>query len=238
MNLKDLAKPFLPEDIEWRVGTSTADKTRALALAYVTNRAVMNRLDEVVGPQNWQNTYETWRDKGILSGLSIKVGAEWITKFDGADKTAVEATKGGFSDAMKRAAVQWGIGRYLYDLENIWVKAKPTNNGKSCVLDEIPTLPKWALPDDYKGDGKARVEATVEPEVKVPKLPTNQHKRLEVLMANKGVDREKVRETVAKIRKIHPSDKEFADIHLNQMFPAEFDVIIEKLEAKADKESE
>ncbi len=37
----------------------------------------------------------------------------------GCRETQVEAVKGGRSGAMKRAAVQWGIGRYLYNLEKI-----------------------------------------------------------------------------------------------------------------------
>ncbi|KKK67355.1 hypothetical protein LCGC14_2954890, partial [marine sediment metagenome] len=153
IDLEALAAPFPPEDIEWRVGHSNADKTSALALAYVTNRAVMERLDKVCGAANWRNEYEPWRDKGILCGVSIRIADEWVTKYDGADSTAIEATKGGFSGSMKRAVVQWGVGRYLYKLENIWCKARPTKNGKSCVLAETPTLPRWALPDDYEGDG-------------------------------------------------------------------------------------
>lgn len=51
-NLKDifnaLAAPFHPKDIEWRAGATNADKTKAMALAYITSRAVMDRLDEVM----------------------------------------------------------------------------------------------------------------------------------------------------------------------------------------------
>jgi hypothetical protein len=37
---KSLKAPFHPDDIEWRVGSTTKDKSRGLALAYVTNRAI------------------------------------------------------------------------------------------------------------------------------------------------------------------------------------------------------
>ena len=58
----------------------------------------------------------------------------------------MEATKGGLSDAMKRAAYQWGIGRYLYDLPDVWVEIE--QKGKSYVIKKTPSLPKWALPVD------------------------------------------------------------------------------------------
>ena len=74
-------------------------------------------------------------------------------------------------------------------------------------------------------------------EPKPTKLPGADHRRLEALMAAKGVDREVVRKDIAKRRNIHPADKEFADIHLDHLFPPEFEAVIKKLEAKEDKES-
>lgn len=113
-----LAAPFSESDIEWRIGRKTKDETKASAFAYITNRAVQNRLDTVCNPENWKNEKpETGPAGGVICGLSIRVNDEWITKWDGADNTNIEAVKGGLSDAMKRAAVQWGIGRYLYDME-------------------------------------------------------------------------------------------------------------------------
>ena len=50
-----LAKPFAPEDLEWRLQNTTEEKMRGLAVPYVTNRAIQNRLDEVCGPENWYN---------------------------------------------------------------------------------------------------------------------------------------------------------------------------------------
>lgn len=143
-----LLDPFPAKDIEWRAGATNADKTKAMALAYITSRAVMNRLDEVVGPENWQDTYQPAPSGGIMCGLSIRVNDEWVTKYDGADNTDFEAVKGGFSDAFKRAAVKWGIGRYLYNLEGVWVACE--TRGKSVVLKYPPSLPAWALPEGEK----------------------------------------------------------------------------------------
>lgn len=134
MNLEALKQPFSPDDIEFRAGATNQEKTRALALPYLTSRAVMDRLDSVCGPENWRDEYLPGPAGGVICGLSIRVNNEWVTKWDGADNTDYEAIKGGLSGALKRSAVKWGIGRYLYALPKVWVKAE--QRGKSVVIDE------------------------------------------------------------------------------------------------------
>ena len=122
-----LCDPFPAKDLEWRLQTSgkTSDnKIWAMALVYVTNRAIQQRLDEVVGVDRWKNEYDSAPEAGIICGLSIKFGEEWITKWDGAEKTKIDPLKGGLSNSMKRAAVQWGIGRYLYNIEATFVNCQ------------------------------------------------------------------------------------------------------------------
>jgi hypothetical protein len=151
-NTKDiftrLATPFHPDDIEWRAGATNNDKNKALALAYITSRAVMDRLDEVLGPENWKDEYAPGPDGGVICGLSLRIGSEWITKWDGAENTEFEAIKGGLSDAFKRAGYKWGIGRYLYRLESQCVPCEL--HGKTIVLKATPPLPPWALPDEWR----------------------------------------------------------------------------------------
>lgn len=158
MDLDKLDEPFAADDIEWRVqqcGVSGQGKPWAMVLAYVTNRAIMKRLDEVCGKAGWRNEFQKAPDSGVMCGISIKVDGEWITKWDAAENTQVEAVKGGMSSAMKRAAVQWGVGRYLYMLEegfaetsldkmNGWNRAK-AKDGK-LIFWSPPKLPSWALP--------------------------------------------------------------------------------------------
>jgi hypothetical protein len=124
VNLERLKAPFPVNDVSWRIGQAgkNGDRVWAKVLAYLDNRAIMERLDEVCGPENWRNEYAKGPEGGVLCCIYIKIGDEWIGKWDGADNTDVEATKGGLSDAMKRAAVQWGIGRYLYDLGESWAE--------------------------------------------------------------------------------------------------------------------
>lgn len=141
-----LKAPFKPEEIEFRVGSTNKDKTKGLALAYVTNRAIQNRLDEVFTPFGWQNSFREWKGTSQICGISVwdDKKNEWITKWDGADDSQTEAIKGGLSDSMKRAAYQWGIGRYLYELPDTWV---PLDEYKKLAYE--PQLPKWALPEGY-----------------------------------------------------------------------------------------
>lgn len=142
--LDRLKEPFEPRFVKWRVGATNAAKTQGIALAYLDVREVMKRLDEIFGVTGWQVRYSHVTDKMVVAEIGAKIGDEWIWKANGAGDTQVEAEKGSLSDAMKRAAVVWGIGRYLYYLPNVWAKITP--NGKSYKLAEIPELPAWALP--------------------------------------------------------------------------------------------
>jgi len=87
-------------------------------LAYVTARTVMNPLDEVLGPENWWDDY-TPLEHSVVCRLSVSLpGGEVITKSDAGGcagmSDAGDDDKSGFSDAFKRAAVKFGVGRYLY----------------------------------------------------------------------------------------------------------------------------
>ena len=45
----ELAMPFAPEDLEWRLQKVIEARELGIAVPYVTNRAIMGRLDDVVG---------------------------------------------------------------------------------------------------------------------------------------------------------------------------------------------
>lgn len=183
--LAALSEPFPAEAIDWRVGATNSEKTKGIALAYIQARPVMERLDEVVGPENWTDTYAPIQDKngmvGFICTLSLRISGEWVAKTDGADTSDIEAIKGGISDAFKRAAVKWGVGRYLYDLPNVWVPIEA--RGKSVVLKETPKLPDWALPTIQKG-AEPNVSDEANETVEAQKAVKNKYARpmqLEVL---------------------------------------------------------
>lgn len=127
-----LAQPFESELIDWRVGSTNAEKTSGLALAYIDARTVMDRLDAACGPGHWQNKY-TPAGGMLICDLGIKFPqAGWVWKADGAGTTDVEAEKGMASDALKRAAVRFGLGRYLYEMDSPWVQLEP--KGRSYII--------------------------------------------------------------------------------------------------------
>ena len=143
--LAKLKEPFPGDLIHWRVGATSKDKKKGIALAYINARDAMKRLDDVVGFQNWQDEYTETTSGRLICRLGIRLPEtnEWIWKSDGAGETQVEADKGAISDAFKRAAVKWGVARYLYFLPNKWVELDQYKN-----IIQPPMLPKWALPKE------------------------------------------------------------------------------------------
>lgn len=120
--IKDLAKHFKEHDVEWRMSQCGLSNRGpwGIILKYVDARAVQQRLDDVLGPQNWKDEYVHIQNNvgeivGVKCKLSIFIIDKWITKEDGSEETDIEGFKGGFSKSLVRAAVKWGIGRYLYD---------------------------------------------------------------------------------------------------------------------------
>lgn len=157
IKFEDFLKPFPESQIDWRIGQCGKNERGiwGTCLAYLQARAVMDRLDEVAGPGNWKTENYFVGAQGVVCKLSIKCDGEWVTKEDGAETTDIEAFKGGISGALKRAAVLWGIGRYLYDLEAGFIKVveKGTPGARyGKTKDNVqfywtpPTLPDWALP--------------------------------------------------------------------------------------------
>ncbi len=128
-----LSAPFPVEMIEWRVGSTNKEKTKCLPLCYIDARAVMDRLDSVCGPGGWQCNYNAGHGGSWICNLGVKIGDAWLWKADGAGATDIEGDKGAMSDALKRAAVRWGIGRYLYELKAAWV---PLENGRYISAEE------------------------------------------------------------------------------------------------------
>lgn len=177
MELTKLTDPFTPDEIEWRIGRAGLKKDGsvwATALVYVEARAIQDRLDAVVGPFNWRVTHQHVvvgsEIKGVMCEISIKdPSGVWVSKSDGAEPTDFEPFKGGISSALKRAAVLWGIGRYLYKLDETFVSIvdRSTEGAKYAKHKDkrsnqdlefywvAPKLPNWAIPADKPADRKA-----------------------------------------------------------------------------------
>ena len=157
-----LRAPFDIELVKWRVGARMKDnKNRGQAMPYLNARLVQDRLDEVMGPENWRNEFAAApMGGGLMCVLSLRIDGEWVSKADVAQQDEVSgnardpekdreiAVKGAASDAFKRAAVQWGVGRYLYSFEAPWVNL---DQERYIKRDEMPKLRKL-LRDHARGE--------------------------------------------------------------------------------------
>jgi hypothetical protein len=139
-----LSAPFDSREVKFKPAVVSGN--RALALAYVDARVIQDRLDDVLGVTGWQDEYECLPDGSVVCRLRLRLGEEWITKMDvgGPSEQPDEGDrrKAAFSDALKRAAVKFGIGRYLYRLPTQWVDYDPQRK----QFTRTPTLPPTALP--------------------------------------------------------------------------------------------
>lgn len=140
-----LAAPFPPNAIGWK--PQTVKENRALAVAYIDARDVQNRLDQAVGPENWWADYQILGNgERVICRLTLRVDGREVTKTDVGGESdqpdGGDRLKAAFSDSLKRAAVQWGVGRYLYYLPSVWCDFDP----KSRQIVRPPQLPSWALP--------------------------------------------------------------------------------------------
>lgn len=125
-----LSEPFPPEEVQWRIEALSKDRKRALVVPYVDARTVLDRLDRVVGPEGWHDEYQVLADaertlkdeRGERQERLVEVKCHLtvlgVTKEDVGEGDSLKAA---FSDALKRAAVKFGVGRYLYRLEKQWV---------------------------------------------------------------------------------------------------------------------
>lgn len=156
--MAELQEPFPADSVGWKPGKVTGN--RCQVLAYIRSRDVMDRLDQVVGPANWKDEYTIAQDGHVLCRLSLRINGEWIAKEDVGGESeqpdSGDRHKAGVSDALKRAAVKWGIGRYLYRLGISWVDYDPVKK----KMATTPDLPAWAKPTPVaaKIDPKLRAQ--------------------------------------------------------------------------------
>lgn len=128
-----------PMDYKWRI--QSINDYKAICVAYVDARDVMDRLDEVFGVGGWSDGYFEADGK-----LFCSIDIYGVSKTDTGSESNVEADKGLVSDAFKRAAVKWGIGRFLYSLGMIELKVKKHTNGKNYPADNFGNI-LWSSED-------------------------------------------------------------------------------------------
>ena len=162
MKLSDVQRrlqaPFSAHLVGWKPTAFSKDRSRALLLAYVDARTVQDRLDAIC-PDGWSFEIE------VIAGAAVPTVKGRLTVLGVTREDIGEAGEGGAgmngggtlkaaaSDAMKRTAVQFGIGRYLYDLPKTWAD---WNDHKREPL-HTPELPEWARPDFERSPGGAHI---------------------------------------------------------------------------------
>jgi len=243
-----LAEPFQEHELEWRQQRGFVYQDRktnqwcggAEILTYIDSRAVMNRLDKVVGPANWRDGFQSLtlaEGKVVITcTLELKIDGEWIGKTDGAGQSDIEAEKGSLSGAMKRAAVKWGIGRYLYGLKRVTYFGEQIRDGRAPkdtqAIDVVckparnapkdaptirghvfpPKLPDWALPSQK------------EPPVDTEGMSDLAKKLVDRITANRAGKRVAayIANTIKAINGKHGTTyktlRDFSDEHLQQWF--------------------
>jgi Rad52/22 family double-strand break repair protein len=151
-----LEVPFDASQIEWRVMNTTKGQqpARGQVVPYADQRAYTDRLNMLFTPAGWTRRYtihtsanfERGQDKKTVAKVLVSceltifgLGSHSATGEEFADDpnalTAAEA------QAFKRAAVCFGLGRYLYYFTGSWVDLDDRKRPKS-----VPQLAGWATP--------------------------------------------------------------------------------------------
>jgi len=139
MDIKKLSEPLDISQIDFRV-QSINKGGYATILAYKDARVDQQRLDDAVGPLNWQRRHTAANHNCIVS-IWCDDKKEWVSKEDTGTESNTEAAKGLASDSFKRACFNWGIGRELYDYPHISVKL----NSEEFTLENGKAKATWNL---------------------------------------------------------------------------------------------
>ncbi len=154
-----LVAPFGVADVKFK--PAVVSNGQALALAYVSARAIQDRLDSVFGPGGWQDEYDCLPSGSVVCRLRCLIEGTWVTKCDVGSPSEQpdegDRTKAAFSDALKRAAVKFGIGRYLYRLPTLWAAYDKDKRR----FTASPTLPAWAVPATITTEDGAELQRLI-----------------------------------------------------------------------------
>ncbi|MED2241577.1 Rad52/Rad22 family DNA repair protein [Bacillus thuringiensis] len=133
--MESLQAEFPFEQLGWKITNTFESQGRFFAYVapFVDARAIQDRFDEVFGIDNWQVSYEKWGEKATKCTISVFLNERWISKEDGSEESDYSSVKGGFSNSLKRAAVLWGVGRYLYNIKPTKVELSTRSNGPNSI---------------------------------------------------------------------------------------------------------
>lgn len=139
-DLSTLKAPFTKERLGVKVQSFNKERTRAMLVLYLQHTDVQDRLEEVdpawsfeiLGEERYGDTYYA-KGRITVKGVSRENVGE------GGDPKAA------YSDALKRCAMLFGIGRYLYDSDTVWTEYN----------DSRDRFKSWSV-DDYEAAARPR----------------------------------------------------------------------------------
>lgn len=173
-----LRAPFDPEEVEFRVQGRANEQGRAQVVAYIDARCVQDRLDDVVGAENWSFDWEPILiENGQLQLAKGTLTILGVSKSDIGSASNFEQSLGCVSHVEKRAGVQWGIGRYLYELGATWVNVEKGGRIPDTTLRTLrgklpqptataPTPAHIAKEDRQPAPAQSDDELTTQPETR------------------------------------------------------------------------
>lgn len=147
--LDELQVPFDASLVKWRSNeTKTIQRQlHGLCLPYADPRAYKDRLNSLVSPIGWRDKYAitTTATKILVTceltvdhlGCHSATGEEWSRNENAT--TAAEA------QAFKRSCAGFGLGRYFYHFDGVWLALDLQKRPKA-----NPQLPEWATPEGWK----------------------------------------------------------------------------------------
>src|SRR5258708_34678038 len=133
-----LRAPLRPERVEWRPQGKTGAHKRVQLLPYIDARDVQDRLDAAAGAGGWAFALTPLSVEG--GELRVALGTltvHGVSRSDVGTASQWEPSKGCASDALKRAAVQFGIARYLYALPAVWVELDGEGKVSEAMLAKL-----------------------------------------------------------------------------------------------------
>ena len=140
-----LSAPFDPADVDFRPQGKSSTNGNVQVVAYVDARTVMARLDEACGPDGWSFTWEPIVvELGQVQIAKGRLTIGGVVCEDVGEASNFDPSKGCVSDTLKRVAVQFGVARYLYDIERTWVKASGERLDERVIAGLRERLPRPA----------------------------------------------------------------------------------------------
>lgn len=152
-----LQEPFPVKFLSWTVIATNKEKTDALVSPYIGAHHIMARFDDVLGPLNWQTGLQG-QVGYLIKGIGIRIGKskDWVWRWEPGVFEATRSTNvrrieilGSATVGLRRAAIEWGVGRYLKFITAPWVGY----DSHTKKIRETPNIENqnfwWALPYDH-----------------------------------------------------------------------------------------